>query len=200
MKNKVTIEGSLAKDDDLYLDASTRILLNYGERTAYLKSDGSFKFENVSLGIHTLTASSTLHYYDVIRIDVEENANSEPSVKASLSIPGATFDRRGPDLVYPLELKARHKYDYFLPRPTFNFFDLLKNPMLLMSLFSLFMMFILPKLTANMDPEDLKELQGKQINTTPSLPDVGGGLANWLSGADSSSSPSSPKKLEKKKK
>ncbi len=81
--------------------------------------------------------------------------------------------------------------------------SLFSSPMMLLSLFSLGMLFLMPKLTAGMDPEELKELQSKQINpNNVQLPDVSNMLASYLSGAStetkkqagSNSKSNSPKK------
>lgn len=48
------------------------------------------------------------------------------------------------------------------------------NPMILMSLFSMGMFFVMPKMMANMDPEALEEMKNRKPMEMPQLGDMFG--------------------------
>ncbi|OCF42370.1 hypothetical protein I317_03745 [Kwoniella heveanensis CBS 569] len=96
-------------------------------------------------------------------------------------------------LAHPLILSAVGKEDYFMPKGGMNILGMLKNPMVLMMLFSGIMMYALPKLTASMadmDPEMAKEMAEtrKKMQGVQNM-DWAGSLSTMLAG--SSDSPTS---------
>lgn len=144
----------------------------------------------MGLGTHILQIISPDFYFDRVRLDI--TSLQPPVTKASLTLPGTTFKQIGP-LLRPsdLEIQARAnggggggvRNDFFMKREGFNVWGILSNPMLLMMAFSMGMMFLLPKLTAGMNEEELKELQSKQINPqNMEMPDVSQWMANWMAG------------------
>ena len=60
---------------------------------------------------------------------------------------------------HPLELTAHASYQYYEPRQGFSIFALFKNPMLLMMLVMGGMMFMMPKMMENLDPEQKQQMQ-----------------------------------------
>eukprot|EP00980_Cylindrotheca_fusiformis_P011647 scaffold2751_cov131-Cylindrotheca_fusiformis.AAC.14 len=63
---------------------------------------------------------------------------------------------------YPLVLYPYAKYQYFEQRRGFSPFSMLKNPMVMMMIFSGVMMFVMPKMMEGMDPEE-KAAMRKQM-------------------------------------
>ena len=68
--------------------------------------------------------------------------------------------------------------------------SLFANPMLLMSLFTLGMVFVMPKLMGSMDPEMLKEIQEQQRQQRTQMSSIANGdfsgkIAEMLSGSGS---------------
>jgi hypothetical protein len=55
---------------------------------------------------------------------------------------------------YPLVVYARGTYQYFEIKKGFSIFSMLKNPMVLMMLFSVGMMVLMPKMMEGLDPEE----------------------------------------------
>ena len=54
--------------------------------------------------------------------------------------------------------------EYFVPRPAFNYMDLLKNPMVLIMGFMLIATVAMPKMMEGMDPEQLRKMrEGKAV-------------------------------------
>ena len=60
---------------------------------------------------------------------------------------------------HPIHLKAHAKYEYFQPKQGFSPAALLKNPMMLMMLVSIGMMFLMPKMMENLEPEERERMQ-----------------------------------------
>lgn len=60
---------------------------------------------------------------------------------------------------YPLELIAHASYQYYEARQRFSIFAIFKNPMLLMMLVMGGMMFMMPKMMENLDPEQKEQMQ-----------------------------------------
>jgi hypothetical protein len=62
---------------------------------------------------------------------------------------------------HPLVLTAHATYEYFEPRPGFSVLSLLRNPMLLMMLFSVGLMYVLPKMMENLEPEEQERMRAQ---------------------------------------
>ncbi|KAI8922005.1 hypothetical protein DFJ77DRAFT_444922 [Powellomyces hirtus] len=154
-----------------------KVYLNGGQYVAYVEEDGAFSFPNVPQGSHVLSVVSNLYQFDLIRIDV-----SPTGIMASLTHPGTSWNRQGPPILTPLEMRPRGKFDFFLPREGFNPWSLLSNPMLLMSGFSMIMFFVMPKMMANLPEEVQEEAKGRreEMPQMPQMPDISQGLANWF--------------------
>ncbi|KAG7437299.1 ER membrane protein complex subunit 7 [Fusarium oxysporum f. sp. raphani] len=63
------------------------------------------------------------------------------------------------------ELRAIGGKNYFMERPQFSVFAILKNPMILMALVSLVLMVGMPKLMDSMDPEMRAEFEAQRKNS-----------------------------------
>ncbi len=73
-----------------------------------------------------------------------------------VSYPGAKrMEIDGPLIIQPLVT-----LQYFQPRPAFSLWGLISgNPMMLMMVVSMGLMFFLPKMMSGLDPEEMKKLQ-----------------------------------------
>ncbi|KAJ3081585.1 hypothetical protein HK102_002246 [Quaeritorhiza haematococci] len=190
-----SLEGRVAPnqilDDISKLHPRTRVIINGGQFVAYVEDDGSFSFPNLPLGSHLLEVISNEYYFDKIRLDVTSAA-----VVPSITLPGTSWSKHGPYLRQPLELTAKAKLNYFVPREGFNILSLFSNPMMLMTGFSLLMFFVMPKMMANIDPEAMKEMQQQQANQPrpemPEMPDVSQMMANWFAPAQQQQGGGSP--------
>jgi len=99
-------------------------------------------------------------------------------------------------LPHPLLLTAHAKYEYFEPRMGFSLLGLLKNPMLLMMLFSGVLMFLMPKMMENLDPEQKEQMQRQmEMQSDPSK--MFSHLWGDLSGTGNSDAPAAAKKIGK---
>ena len=155
--------------------------------------------ENYFVGSHTLQVISNFFEFDRIRIDIPSTPSSStpktetgpsavPTPDSDLDISpsfylcplGWDFSAHGPQLLSLDSITPRARLDFFTPRPTFNIWSLLGNPMLIMSAVSLGMVFLIPKMKdAITDPEILKEMEERQKKNPgnpaglPEMPDFG---------------------------
>jgi ER membrane protein complex subunit 7 len=161
-----------------------RSLENFQLTKAHLRQGGSFAFTNVPQGIYELSIHSIIigSYQNVKwRVDVAD----DESVQVYQVFPGhSIFKDTGPkEVTSPLILKPLHRRQYFIPREGFSLLGMVKSPMMLLSIASLGLVFILPKMTANLDPEALKELQEKQSQQSEALSSMSNfDMASFLAG------------------
>lgn len=137
---------------------TTKITLNNGEYLTYSQmSNGSFVFHSVRPGIHLLDVQDQIHMFSQVKIQLLPGAMDAPKC-IEYVYPGAP--KRLID--YPLTLTAHAKYDYFEPVSGFSILSILKNPMMLMMIVSAGLMFIMPKMMENLEPEE-RERMKKQM-------------------------------------
>ncbi|GBB91874.1 hypothetical protein RclHR1_01930016 [Rhizophagus clarus] len=178
------IEGklvpSLTIKDVSQLEPTTKIILDGGKYSALIRKNGKFVIEDVPQGSYLLEISSKKFIYPKIRVDVDSEG-----VRPFVTIIGSEWSNTGPSLQYPLELPARSASEYFMVRDGFSIASLFANPYIIMMGFSVLLLFIMPKMMANMDPDALKELQENQAqNPLAEMPDISTTLANFMSGGN----------------
>ncbi|KAI2501484.1 Protein of unknown function (DUF2012) [Fragilaria crotonensis] len=148
-----TIEGTLRLPDEMPVN-STKIALNNGEKITYSRLDGSFAFYNVPPGIHLLDVHSHQLHFSQVKVQLLPDAMDSPKC-IEYAYPGAPKNV----IQHPIHLKAHAKYEYFQPKQGFSPTMLLKNPMMLMMLVSIGMMFLMPKMMENLEPEERERMQ-----------------------------------------
>ncbi|XP_026387592.1 ER membrane protein complex subunit 7 homolog [Papaver somniferum] len=156
---RVKVEGMGAKGYGILGKLSNaKVLLNGGQRTSFLRPDGYFSFHNVPAGTHLIEVASVGFFFSPVRVDV--SARNPGKVQAAL-----TETRRGLTELVLEPLKEEHYYEI---REPFNVMSLLKSPMGLMMGFMVVVVFLMPKLMENMDPEELRRAQ-ESVGNNPSL-------------------------------
>eukprot|EP00126_Sphaerothecum_destruens_P010913 Sdes_comp20823_c0_seq2m17364 len=177
----------------------SRILIHIdgGLYRGFLKSDGSFLVSCVPSGVHHLEIHSPSYSFDAIRLEVTPES-SQKKVRAFVAKNAPSFLEPSP-ISYPLKIEATHRFQYFEAREKFMLQSLLRNPTVLIMLFTLVMVFVLPKLTANMDPKELEEMQAnsplaKLTSNSGQSMDVASFMAKSFGGASTSASSASLKK------
>ena len=147
-----TLEGRLSTE--LPLDTA-RVTLNGGAQySAIPRQDGSFKLHAVPPGTYLLEVMDTVSVWPTVRIEV--SATAPGKARAHL-----THSRQ--PLPFPLPLEPLvAKPTFFEKREGFQWSQMLMNPMVIMMGFTVMIMFVMPKMMANMDPEQLKEMQSMQ--------------------------------------
>ncbi|RZC61964.1 hypothetical protein C5167_023713 [Papaver somniferum] len=178
---RVKVEGMGAKGYGILGKLSNaKVLLNGGQRTSFLRPDGKSLFfqnsfsiklfsselyidtytysHNVPAGTHLIEVASVGFFFSPVRVDV--SARNPGKVQAAL-----TETRRGLTELVLEPLKEEHYYEI---REPFNVMSLLKSPMGLMMGFMVVVVFLMPKLMENMDPEELRRAQ-ESVGNNPSL-------------------------------
>ncbi|MCL7021931.1 hypothetical protein MKW94_009838 [Papaver nudicaule] len=156
---RVKVEGMGAKGYGILGKLSNaKVMLNGGQRTSFLRPDGYFSFHNVPAGTHLIEVASVGFFFSPVRVDV--SSRNPGKIQAAL-----TETRRGLTELVLEPMKEEHYYEI---REPFNVMSLLKSPMGLMMGFMVVVVFLMPKLMENMDPEELKRAQ-ESVGNTPSL-------------------------------
>lgn len=140
--------------------SNAKVLLNGGQRVSFLRPDGYFSFHNVPAGTHLIEVAAIGYFFSPVRIDV--SARNPGKIQAAL-----TESRRG---LNELVLEPLREEQYYEIREPFSPMSIVKSPMGLMVGFMVIVMFLMPKLVENMDPEEMKRAQEEMRNQgVPSL-------------------------------
>lgn len=100
---------------------------------------------------------NTYHFFSQVRILLKEDAMDSPKC-LEYAYPGASKVAT----VHPFLLQTHGSYEYFEKKPGFTIMSILSNPMILMGVVMVGMMFLMPKMMDNLDPEE-KERMRKQM-------------------------------------
>lgn len=168
-----SLEGQLQFSDKTPFNVTTRISLNNGEYSTYSRADGTFVVYDVPPGIHQLDIHSSKYHFGQIKIQLLAESMDTPKC-LEYAYPGAAKT----PVKYPLVLSPHATYEYFEKSKGFSIFSLLKNPMVLMMLFSVVMMFVMPKMMEGLDPEEKEQMRKQmkaQQNPTEMLSQLWGG-------------------------
>lgn len=114
------------------------------QETGVRADDGYFVFSNVTKGDYLLVFNSIFlaNKDETYKVSVREK------VTVNKVFDGHDYRKDlGPLVEYPIVIGPLHKQKYFKARESFALFQLVKNPMMLLSIASLGMVFFLPKLT-----------------------------------------------------
>lgn len=147
-----TITGQIVGDARLlqdYLTPSTKIYLN--QYQAFVKRNGVIEI-TVPDGTYILSVVSPSLYFDPIRLEV-----SGDTVKAFDGGLGISFNT-ALEVPYPLELQPKGMLTYFQPVEQFNIWGLFANPMIIMTLATLFFVFIIPKLKDSINDPEIRKV------------------------------------------
>ncbi|XP_062109228.1 ER membrane protein complex subunit 7 homolog [Humulus lupulus] len=147
--------------------SNIKVILNGGQRVTFLRPDGFFSFHNVPAGTHLIEVAAIGFFFSPVRVDV--SARNPGKVQAAL-----TETRRG---LHEFVLEPLREEQYYEIREPFNIMSIVKSPMGLMMGFMVIVMFVMPKLVENMDPEEMRRAQEEMRSQgVPSL-------ANLIPGA-----------------
>ncbi|KAK3049550.1 hypothetical protein LTR09_009218 [Extremus antarcticus] len=151
------------------LSASTHAVLLGPPGVRYdvpLRRDNTFLFPDIDSASYLLTVHSRDHQFPPLRIDVEktEDAASQQTIEAWQTFRGNEWSNKGPSYgsaqnVAKFEVRPYAQKEFYVERGGFNLLSFLKSPMILMSLVSVVMIFGLPKMMENMDPEMKAEME-----------------------------------------
>eukprot|EP00753_Platysulcus_tardus_P003187 PLAT12301.1.p1 GENE.PLAT12301.1~~PLAT12301.1.p1 ORF type:complete len:238 (-),score=105.74 PLAT12301.1:103-816(-) len=137
-----------------------KVLLDAGQHQAFSRSDGSFVFHGVPTGIYSLTVACEHAIFNQLKLDVGS--------KTAGVIRALEYTRAGRVAApYPLELLAQGTPRYTISKPGFSILALLKQPMGIMVIVMLFMIFAFPRMVGNMNPEEMAEMQAEMAKNNP---------------------------------
>ncbi|KAI9295942.1 hypothetical protein K502DRAFT_341323 [Neoconidiobolus thromboides FSU 785] len=159
--------ASILRNKNLVLEtftSATQALLNGGIIRARIQNNGKFILFEVPEGNHTVSFSSNVYQFPLLRVNVGQKDSKKVVVFPLRE--GAVLDAIGEEVDYPIRVSPVRKFDYFMKREEFNIISLFSNPMLLMSLVSLVLVFFGPKLIGSLDEETLKEVQENHDSLT----------------------------------
>eukprot|EP00904_Undaria_pinnatifida_P004988 jgi/Undpi1/1619/HiC_scaffold_11.g05009.m1 len=117
--------------------------------------DGSFAFQDVPAGVYLLEVLSTTFHYSAVKIKVDDTTGI---IAIEYKYPGAARK----ETVHPILLTAHTKWNHFEKREKMKIGGMFKSPMTIIMIGSMVMMMFLPKMMANLDPEQLEEIKGQQ--------------------------------------
>ncbi|KAI9735258.1 MAG: hypothetical protein M1834_001848 [Cirrosporium novae-zelandiae] len=151
-----------------------------------LNRNNEFEFRNVGSGSYLMEIHCRDFTFAPLRVDVGESEK----VQVWQTFRGNEWDNRGERLdERPIEAKVLGQKAYYEIRSGFSPLSLLKNPMILLAVVAMGIMFGMPYLLDNMDPEMRAEFEEQQKNN----PLAGGAaganplqnfdMAAWMAGA-----------------
>ncbi|PWN46956.1 hypothetical protein IE53DRAFT_371866 [Violaceomyces palustris] len=137
------------------------------DRSAYVARDGSFLVKDLKRGSYTLEIISKTNTFPKYRVDVLDDAKDSPNGKAvqiRMHTPGTSLQSTLtlPKQMHPLIIYSNSRNEFFQEKQGFNVSALLSNPMMLLAGASMVLVFVLPKITASLDPETQAELKASQ--------------------------------------
>ncbi|KAI9142493.1 hypothetical protein BKA69DRAFT_1021630, partial [Paraphysoderma sedebokerense] len=125
------------------LDSSTKVILNGGQFSTNIKSNGKFEFIDIPEGSYLVSILSNTFFFDKIRIDIGKN---NIAYRSGL---GFEWSASQEEIAYPPQIAAVGTKQYLAARESFSVVSLLANPMILMMGFTGLMLFAMPKLMEN---------------------------------------------------
>ncbi|KAH7153052.1 hypothetical protein EDB81DRAFT_790371 [Dactylonectria macrodidyma] len=155
-----------AKPNPFSLPSTTHATLSTlgSQYSAPLTASNSFVFHNVTPGSYLADVHCQTDAYHPLRIDV-----ADTGVQAWETFRGNDWANKGEAVPARegsggrgVEVRALGGKSYFMERPTFSVFTILKNPMILMGLVSMGIFIGMPYLMENMDPELRAEFENHQ--------------------------------------
>ncbi|XP_021887766.1 ER membrane protein complex subunit 7 homolog [Carica papaya] len=140
--------------------SNVKVRLNGGQNVTFLRPDGYFSFHNVPAGTHLIEVDAIGFFFSPVRVDV--SARHPGKIQAAL-----TENRRG---LAELVLEPLREEQYYEIREPFSIMSIVKSPMGLMVGFMVIVVFLMPKLMENIDPEEMRRAQEEMRNQgVPSL-------------------------------
>lgn len=173
--NKITgTIFSLQNDDVLSHRRSlmdTNIVLNYGLYFGYPKSDGSFEIDNVPPESYVVEVNHPTYIYEPLRVDIGKTGKCRARKVNNLK------PSENQAVEYPLVFRPRSIHNYFIPRETWRLMDLILNPMVIMMLIPLLIIWVLPKM---MNPQEVQTQEENMQLPEYNVPELSEMMANMF--------------------
>ncbi|KAI0036704.1 hypothetical protein K488DRAFT_40625 [Vararia minispora EC-137] len=138
-----------------------KVIIDDGFASGSVLKDGRFSIPDVEPGTYVLSVVAHDHKFDQVRVDVPKELAADPEIRPYT--PGTPLNPPSSVLLpYPIKLIPRVANSYYVPPESFNLLAMFQNPMMLMMVAGAVMMFGLPYITKNLDPELMAEIQQNQ--------------------------------------
>lgn len=133
----------------------------HGKIRSALRADGTFTVPDAPPGTHVLDVHATGLTYPPIRIRIYgENEIGGDDVKDPGTIEAVYAEDKSVSLeTKPLRLSPVSVAEYYEPSSSISIRAIMKNPMALMVIMTVFLAYVAPKLLEAIDPEELKQMQ-----------------------------------------
>ncbi|KAG9241040.1 hypothetical protein BJ878DRAFT_251881 [Calycina marina] len=165
--------------------------------SAPLRSDNTFDFRNVTTGSYLLDVHCHTHSFAPLRVDVTvgsiEGVGGE-MVEAWGTFRGNEWGNKGEAMgveieknIWKFPVRAAGVKEYLVERAGFSPLSILKSPMILIAIVSMGLVFGMPYLMDNMDPEMKAEFEERQksggVGATAGVQNIQNfDAAAWLAG------------------
>lgn len=124
---------------------NVKVLVNYGQYVGFPKDDGTFEVDNLPSDSYVVEISHPKYIYEPVRVDITSKGKIrarrvnyiQPSIVQTLD--------------YPIVFRPKSLQNYFVPRETWRIMDLIFNPMVIMMVLPLGIIWLLPKM---MNPQE----------------------------------------------
>lgn len=138
-----------------------RVVLNSGEQVVYTRPDGSFTLFKLTPGVHTVDIAFGVFAVPQIRLDVSRRTtNGRASVVATANDGSnavlQTFGGDDDARVTVIPAVARHVF--FVPREQMNVLAILKQPMVLMMLFTVGLGWLMKQMPQDEVRQQMREM------------------------------------------
>ncbi|KAF4554148.1 Hypothetical protein D9617_5g070250 [Elsinoe fawcettii] len=159
--------------------------------TSRLSRANTIAFNSLPSGSHLLSLFTRDYTWPQYRVDVtpaDAGLNNAESISIAQTFRGNEWGNKGPVLgsgndTLSVELAPTAKKEFYAQRQGFSALSILKNPMILMALFSAGLVFGMPYLVDNMDEETKKEFEEAQ-KSNPLVGGAGGDAASAIQNFD----------------
>ncbi|KAI9716924.1 MAG: hypothetical protein M1812_005073 [Candelaria pacifica] len=152
--------------------------------TTSLTRNGRFTFRNITSGSYLLTVHCRTFAFAPLRVDVA----SDDVVEVWQTFRGNEWDNKGEKKGLPVELQLLGAKEYYQAREGFSPMSYLKSPMILIGIAGMALVFGMPYLLENMDPEMRAEFEEQQKKSPLTGGMTGGNslqnfdMAAWMAG------------------
>ncbi|XP_054167135.1 ER membrane protein complex subunit 7 homolog [Oppia nitens] len=191
-----TIDGKVIVHSDMiqsmnHFLTNTKVIANYGQHFAFLRSDGSFSMTHLTPGSYLLEISNPDYFYEPIRVDI--NSKGKTRARKVNYIQTSAVQQ----LSYPLKFKTKGHFKYFQIRETWKITDFLLNPMVLMMVLPLLLIMVLPKMMNSADADTQREMQNMQMPKYD-VPELSEMMTSWFTGGPKTQNTKSKEKSKKR--
>jgi len=156
----------------------------HGKMHARVRGDGTFVVRDAPAGTHVLSVRALGLTYPPVEVRVRGVEGGEGGDDVEVE---ATYaeDRSVVLETKPLRLVPVSRAEYFEPASSVSLAGLMKNPMALMVIMSVFLAYVAPKILEGIDREELQRMQEEMAGMTggAAKPAVGGARPSVAAGA-----------------